>query len=127
MFEGANQAAIGHLAGVNAVNLRTIDAAHRRYDELAVMYDRLKARCDAAEAEVQDLRLRLAVAQAGSEARTAVVDAFKAAHPTSPLLVQEGTLKDGSPRRRATSIWIGAFDTAARRMGITNPAAHRIS
>lgn len=127
MFEGANQAAIGHLAGVNAVNLRTLDEYQRMYRELRAMYDRLKARCDAAEKEVQDLRLRLAVSQAREVGDDAILDQWKALYPQSPLRQVVGTFRDGHPKTKATLIWENAFDDAARKRGITNPLAHRIS
>lgn len=78
-------------------------------------------------AEIERLELALAVEQSAALGHRAVVDAFKGQHANSPLLVEEGKLKNGSPRRRSTSIWIRAFDEAARKRGITNPEAHRIS
>lgn len=79
------------------------------------------------EARIAELEDALAVKSAAAEGHAAVVEAFKAQHANSPLLVQEGVLKNGNPRRKSTSIWIAAFDAAARKLGITNPEAHRIS
>lgn len=127
MFEGANQAALGHLAGVNAQYGRMVDNAMRRYDELARWYDQLKARADRLERENAELRQALAVEQATEEADDALLTEWKRLHPQSPLRQAVGKLKNGNPLSRGLSVWIKAFDEAARKRGITNPEAHRIS
>lgn len=127
MFEGANQAALGHIAGVNAQHGRMVDNAMRRYDELARWYDQLKARADRLERENADLRLALAVKESTDEADQVLLAQWREAHPTSPMRQAVGKLKNGSPLSRGLSVWIKAFDEAARKRGITNPEAHRIS
>ena len=127
MFEGSNQAALGHLAGVNAQNARTADDALRRYAELGRWYDQLKVRADQLQRENNALKLALAVAEASMDGADAVAAAWRESHPQSPLRQSVGKLKDGSPKTKALSIWITRFDEAARKRGITNPEAHRIS
>ena len=80
----------------------------------------------ALRARVADLELKLALEEATAVASQAVVDAYKAQHPDSPLLVQVGALKNGSPLRRSTGIWINAFDEAARKRNVTNPEVYRV-
>lgn len=77
-------------------------------------------------ARVADLELKLALKESTAVASQAVVDAFKEYHPDSPLLVQVGTLKNGSPLRRSTGIWIEAFDEAARKRNVSNPEVYRV-
>jgi Tfp pilus assembly protein PilN len=81
---------------------------------------------DVLRAQVADLELKLALEEATAAASQAVVDAFKARHPDSPLLAQVGVLKDGSPLRRSTSIWIQAFDVAAGKRNVGNPEIYRV-
>ncbi|KAA1053153.1 hypothetical protein [Azospirillum argentinense] len=77
-------------------------------------------------ARVADLELKLALEEATAVASQAVVDAFKVQHPDSPLLVQLGTMKNGSPLRKSTRIWIEAFDAAAKKRNVDNPEVYRV-
>lgn len=81
---------------------------------------------EALRAQVADLELKLVLKESTAAASQAVVDAFKAQHPDSPLLVQVGTLKNGSPLRRSTGIWIEAFDAAAKKRNMANPEVYRV-
>lgn len=116
--------------GISAVASRNRDVANsnaRMSAHFEGLYERWRAHAKGLEAKVASLEAALAVEKAAAEGHAAVVEAFKAQHASSPLLVQEGTLRNGQPRRRSTSIWIAAFDRTARAMGITTPEAHRIS
>ena len=62
-----------------------------------------------------------------NEADSVLLAEWRAAHPQSPLRQSVGKLKNGNPLTKGLSIWIGKFDEAARKRGITNPEAHRIS
>ena len=82
------------------------------------------------EAEVDDLKDKLAVERAHSSGLKAVVDAFKAAHPDSPMLDESGAVfksEDvaGAPKRRYHMMYEIAFDREARKHGIENPASRR--
>jgi uncharacterized coiled-coil protein SlyX len=79
------------------------------------------------QARIAELELALAVEQAVAEAGEKVLDEWKALHPQSPLRQVVGKLKDGKPLTKSMSIWNTAFDAAARKRGITNPLAYRIS
>ncbi len=79
------------------------------------------------ERRVADLELALAVAQAREEADDVLLAEWKALFPQSPLRRMVGKFRDGQPKTSATIIWENAFDAAARKRGITNPLAHRIS
>lgn len=127
MFEGHAQASAGIMANVARVNGQTADDYRRMYRELGEMYDGLKERADRLERENAELRLSLAVEQAVVVADDAAAAAWRETHPTSPMRAAVGRRRDGSPLTRALSIWISAFDAAARQRGITNPEAHRIS
>ncbi len=73
------------------------------------------------------LNLRDLLAKATDQANGAVTTAWRGAHPVSPLHDVVGKLRDGRPLKRNYRVWAAEFDAAARRLGITNPEAHRIS
>ena len=127
MYEGATQAYVGVLQGESADQQRLIRKLDRELTQAKANGWSWRHRAEALEARVAELEGQLAVKQAASDGHAAVVEAFKAQHAESPLLVQEGVLRNGNPRRRSTSIWIAAFDATARRLGIANPEAHRIA
>jgi hypothetical protein len=107
----------------NAVALAEArEALHQTRLELRVMEQELTR----ARRKIAHLRLRLALEWAASEAYRSVVEAFRRQHATSPLLVEEGRLADGQPRRRSTSLWIRRFDEAARELGIEEPERYRV-
>lgn len=78
-------------------------------------------------ARIQELELALAVKEATDEAAQVLVNEWKTLHPQSPLRQPVGKLKDGSAMTKGLAVWIRAFDAAARKRGITNPEAYRIS
>lgn len=83
------------------------------------------------EQEVASLRAHIAdleaVRTAEDEARGVELAAWRKEHPVSHMHDVMGKLGDGRSIRRNISIWMEAFDTAARRLGIRNPEAWRIS
>ncbi len=112
------------------------DAAHEAYmaashariaDHFEGLYKRWMAHADKLEKQVAELELALAVKEAVVVADDATAAAWRATHPDSPLRATVGKRRDGSPLARSTAIWIAAFDDAARKRGISNPEAHRIS
>lgn len=126
MFEGSNQAALGHLAGVNAANARTLDKSIQMYRELGAMYDALKRRCDEAEARVAELELALAVKTAHAGGMGAMKDAFKAAHPNSPVLADSGKrYKSGAVKTKGALVYAAEFDRILRDARISNPERYR--
>lgn len=131
MFEGSNAAYSGFLEGVNRRMAKDADAAVQSWKDATASWKaacgRLESQLEQANARIAELELALAVKTASAAGSVAVVEAFKASHPQSPLLVQDGTFRNGAVRRRSNSIWARAFDEAARKLGISNPEAHRIS
>lgn len=84
------------------------------------------------EAEVERLKLLLAVKTAHAEGRGAMVQAYKNQHPDSPLRADSGKrYKDGDKKLRIALHYESAFDTAlvdkAKELGIaiSNPADYR--
>lgn len=96
-------------------------------DHFEGLYHRWMDHARKLEARVRELELALAVKQAAVEADNAVLAEWKRLHPQSPLRQAVGKKRDGSPMLKATAIWITAFDAEARKRGISNPEAHRIS
>lgn len=90
-----------------------------------------RAHAKALEQEVASLQARIAdleaVRAAEHEALAAVTAEWRRVHPVSVLHDWVSKFRDGSGMRRNASIWIQAFDAAARRLGIGNPEAWRIS
>ena len=78
-------------------------------------------------ARIQQLELALAVKEATDEADNVLLGEWKKLHPQSPLRQEIGKLKNGSSMTKGLAIWMHAFDAAARKRGITNPEAYRIS
>ena len=95
--------------------------------EVAEQRDKALAELADAQARIAELELALAVKTASAAGSVAVVEAFKVSHPQSPLLAQDGVFRNGAVRRRSNVIWAKAFDETARKLGISNPLAHRIS
>lgn len=131
MFEvdpsiGANAAAARN-AFAAASNGRLATKFEQAYEEWRAHAKALEQQLADAQARIAELELALAVKTASAAGSVAVVEAFKASHPQSPLLVQDGTFRNGSMRRRSNVIWAKAFDEVARKLGISNPEAHRIS
>lgn len=83
------------------------------------------------EAEVDDLKDKLAVERAHSSGLKAVVDAFKFEHPDSPLLQEAGQFRSGEvagrPKRKFHLVYESAFDAEGRKNGIANPASRRFN
>jgi uncharacterized coiled-coil protein SlyX len=131
MFEGHNAAYAGFLEGVNRRMARDADAALQSWKDATAAWkaacSRLESQLEEANARIAELELALAVEQAVAEAGEKVLDEWKALHPQSPLRQVVGKLKDGKPLTKSMSIWNTAFDAAARKRGITNPLAYRIS
>ena len=131
MFEGAQQAYTGMLEGMNRQSSRQIANASQDIRELSDEVIRLKRKTvalgqdrDAILAELAEAR---AVLQARDDADAAEVAAWRKEHPVSHMHDVVSTLSSGRPMRRNLSIWIAAFDAAARKLGIAKPEAHRIS
>jgi hypothetical protein len=126
MFEGSNQAALGHLAGVNAANARMVDEYRAMYRELRAMYDGMKRRCDDANARIAELELALAVEKAHAAGMKAWKDAFKAAHPNSPVQADSGKrFKDRDVKTVGRLAYEAAFDRILRDARISNPEKYR--
>ena len=93
--------------------------------------EKWRAHAKALEQEVASLRARIAdldaVRTAEAEACNAEQAAWRKEHPVSRLHDFVGKFGDGTGIRRNVAIWVDAFDAAARRLGIRNPVAWRIS
>ena len=90
-----------------------------------------RAHAKTLEQENVELRAHIeqmaAIRTAENEALAAVTAEWRKAHPVSVLHDFVGKWKNGEGMRRNASIWVQVFDAAARRMGISNPEAWRIS
>lgn len=120
---------LGALDALNAANAAAADWEHHAR-EVEANRDLWLDHATRLEAEIVDLSDKLAVEQAHSGGLKAVVDAFKLAHPDSPLLGHTGnafTSPDvrGVPKRRYHLDYERAFDAQARKNGIANPASRR--
>lgn len=124
MFEGAQQAYTGMLEGMNRQASRQIASASQDVRELSDEVIRLKRKTVAMADQIAQLS---AVLQARDDADVAEVAAWRKEHPVSHMHDFVGKLRDGRGIRRNFAIWIAAFDATARRLGIANPEAHRIS
>lgn len=110
-----------------ASNARIADHFESAYEEWRALAKRLQQEnAELRETAAQWKRAHDVLA-ASKEASTKLVQEWRGTHPDSPLLAPVGKLQDGSPLSRGLQGWIAAFDAAARRLGIANPAAHRIS
>ena len=83
--------------------------------------------CQIHERTIAELQKQLRIEKATSAAHKAVVDEFKLAHASSPLLAVIGKRLDGKPLTKSTSIWMKAFDKAADVVGLLHPEKHRIA
>ena len=115
-------------ANMNAASNQRIAESERRIaGKFEAAYDDWRAYAKKLEKEVEDLKLALAVKEAVDEADSVLLAEWRAAHPQSPLRQPVGKLKNGNSLSKGLSIWITKFDLAAKKRGITNPEAHRIS
>lgn len=120
---------LGTLDALNAANARA--AEWERYaHEVEANRDLWMSHAQKLESEAKDLADKLAVEQAHSGGLKAVVDAFKSAHPDSPLLEPTAnafTSPDvrGILKRGYHLEYERAFDAQARKNGIANPASRR--
>ena len=93
--------------------------------------EKWRAHAKTLEQEVASLRAHIAdleaVRAAEDEARGVELAAWRKQHPVSHMHDVMGRFRDGVSIRRNISIWMEAFDAAARRLGIRNPEAWRIS
>ena len=120
--------------GLLATARHNQDVANRNARQSNLNLQRLeewRAHAQALEREVVTLRARIeelnAVRKAEDEARGIELAAWRKEHPVSHMHDIMGKLRDGRSIRRNIAIWISAFDIAARRLGIGNPEAWRIS
>ncbi len=127
MFEGVTQGYIGVLEGVSAGQNRQL----RDLDDQLTQAKRdgwaWRKEAEALQARVAELEQKLALKQALDEADDVLLGEWKKTHPCSPLMQAVGRRRDGSALSRGLSIWMAAFDANARRLGINDPEAHRIS
>ena len=110
-----------------ASNARIADHFESAYEEWRALAKKLQRENVELRETVAAWKLAHDVQKASDEASDVAAAEWRRLHPDSPMNAAVGTRKDGSPLRRSTSIWIEAFDLIARRLGIANPAAHRIS
>jgi uncharacterized coiled-coil protein SlyX len=131
MFEGHNAAYAGFLEGVNRRMARDADAALQSWKDATAAWkaacSRLESQLEEANARIAELELRLALKTATDEADQKLLAEWRKLHPDSPLRQAVGKLKDGKPLTKGFAIWAAEFDRVAKKLGITNPEAHRIS
>lgn len=122
--------ALGHVnrLGNQAVQYaREIDRANGEVRKANAEIEKANQIIANLNARIAELELALAVKEATEEADNALFAQWKTIHPQSPLRQVVGKWKDGSAMTKSQSMWNAAFDAAARKRGITNPLAHRIS
>ena len=102
---------------------QAINSVHEANNTIDLLNDRVLA----AEAEVQRLRDLHAVARCEIAGLVAQRNAFKAQHPTSPLLADSGKVyaQDGKAKSVVRLIFERAFDARAVELKIANPAGRR--
>lgn len=123
LFNKARQVASSNRALHRNIN-STVDKANASIAEAQSIIDEQHAEILSLQAQVKELtNIRMAEEQA------AVVElaAWRKEHPVSHMHDFVGKFKDGSGIRRNMSIWISAFDAAAKKLGIVNPEIWRIS
>ena len=76
--------------------------------------------------EIATLKRQAQIDEAAITGHVAQINAMKAAHPDSPLLVHSGKrFKDGDPKSKLRLVFEQTFDAALRKVGITSPGAFR--
>ncbi len=116
-----NPAEIGELAALNA--------ARKNGNAAAAISEKLVKWVEYArelEAEVDELKDRLAVKTAHAAGLKAIFDGFKEAHKNSPLMQYSGKyFRDGDAKHIYHDLYERAFDATARELGIDDPAERR--
>lgn len=130
MFEGAQQAYMGFLEGTNrrlAADARgAIDSWKTAAEKWERNCIRLQRELADAQARIAELELALAVEKAHAVGMSAMKDAFKAAHPQSPVLADSGQrYKSGSVKTKGALVYAAAFDRILRDARISNPEQYR--
>lgn len=133
MFANAmDDATFGLMLGFGGAIADANDAAAdwKRYaHEVEHNRDLWMAHAQKLERELADLMDKLAVESSHSAGLAAVVDAFKAHHPDSPLMAPAGVYRSEEVRGRAKlvyhTVYARHFDAEARSAGIADPASRR--
>jgi multidrug resistance efflux pump len=122
--------ALGHVnrLGRQAVSYaQEIDRANGEIDKAnAIIANKNQIIADL-QARIAELELQVKLAQATDEADQKLLAEWRTLHPQSPLRQAVGKLKDGRPLTKGFAIWAAEFDRVAKKLGITNPEAYRIS
>jgi hypothetical protein len=108
-------------------NARIAAGWERTALEVAEQRDKALAELADAKARIAELELQVKLAQATDEADQKLLAEWRTLHPQSPLRQAVGKLKDGRPLTKGFAIWAAEFDRVAKKLGITNPEAYRIS
>lgn len=135
MFEGSQQAYLGHLERnarrANNVAAAAVDDAwswKHEADRLAAVEAALRVQVAEQQARISSLQGELNVSVATVQGREAQLEEMKVTHKDSPLLQDAGVrFTDGDVKTKLSLVFEKAFDATLRRIGVTNPEAYRAS